>query len=145
MSYDVSFLDLRRYPLWEAIAADGSDQRTTVPQDLADAWQRITPRALELLGDAEVGGNERWLSLDHGPSGLQLGVRGADVMMNVPYWHQGEQAERVMALVRALAVIVEEETGLSAYDPQTGNLLTGSPTQEATEVMNSTAAWVARY
>ncbi|WP_380283694.1 hypothetical protein [Kitasatospora purpeofusca] len=145
MSYDVSFLDLRRYPsVSEAIEA-GEGRSSTVPQELGEAWRRITPRALELLGDAELGGNESWLGIGHGPSGLQLSAYGANVMMNVPYWHQGEEAEKVMALVYGLAAIVEEETGLSAYDPQTGDLLTASRTAEAAAMMNDTAGWLKRY
>ncbi|MFE6868167.1 hypothetical protein ACFVFS_16580 [Kitasatospora sp. NPDC057692] len=145
MSYDVSFLDLRRYPsVSEAIAA-GEGQSSTVPPELTEAWQRITPRALALLGDAETGANEAWLGIGHTPSGLQLSAYGANVLMTVPYWHRGEQAERVMALVYGLAAIVEEETGLSAYDPQTGDLLTASRAPEATAMMNDTAAWLERY
>ncbi|MFB7473561.1 hypothetical protein [Kitasatospora sp. NPDC056184] len=145
MSYDVSFLDLRRYPsVSEAIEAR-EGQSSAVPQELAEAWQRITPRALELLGDAEVGAKASWLGIGHDPSGLQLSAYGAHVSMSVPYWHRGEQAERVMALVYGLAGIVEEETGLSAYDPQTGDLLTASRAPEATAMMNDTATWLEHY
>ncbi|MEW1685777.1 hypothetical protein [Streptomyces sp. NPDC093594] len=47
--------------------------------------------------------------------------------MTVPYWYAKDSAAVVLAQVTALAALVERETGLTAYDPQTGCPLTDAP------------------
>jgi hypothetical protein len=41
-----------------------------------------------------------------------------ELSLSVPYWYDGEQAERIVPLLRDVVTRVEQVTGLTAYDPQ---------------------------
>ncbi len=43
--------------------------------------------------------------------------------VSVPYWPSGEEAAELETHLRAVAAIVEGATGLTAYDPQIGGVL----------------------
>lgn len=54
----------------------------------------------------------------------------------MPYWHAGNEAAFVLDKVSALAAIVENETNLTAYDPQVERLLRETPSQGPVELMS---------
>jgi hypothetical protein len=41
-----------------------------------------------------------------------------ELIVTVPYWYTGSDAERVVEVLGQIAAKVEEATGLTAYDPQ---------------------------
>jgi hypothetical protein len=59
-----------------------------------------------------------WHELDHAETGIQLDFRHGSAGISVPYWTDGDTAAAVLGKVYYLALIVERETGLEAYDPQ---------------------------
>lgn len=54
----------------------------------------------------------------------------------MPYWHAGDDAAVVFGQVSVLAAIVEKETGLTAYDPQTERPLTETPPEDLVGLMS---------
>jgi hypothetical protein len=58
------------------------------------------------------------------------------VTITVPYWHTGDDAAVVLGKVFALSAIVEKETGLTAFDPQTERPLAEMQPQGATGLMS---------
>ncbi|MET9912485.1 hypothetical protein ABZZ74_37855 [Streptomyces sp. NPDC006476] len=53
-----------------------------------------------------------------------------------PYWHAGHDAEVVLDKVFALSAIVEKETGLTAYDPQSERPPADGQPEAATGLMS---------
>ena len=51
-------------------------------------------------------------------TGLQLSMFPGEIGLSVPYWYEGPEAERMTETLRAVARVVEEATGLVAFDPQ---------------------------
>ncbi|MEU9047864.1 MULTISPECIES: hypothetical protein [unclassified Kitasatospora] len=154
MSYEIFFVDLRHHSDWTAaMTAHEGVQDPGVPDELARAWRRIVPRALEILGEAQAEETERWREIRHAGSGLQLSVYGGDVSMQIPYGHEGEQADTFMALAYRLAALVTEETGLTAVDPQTGATIASpqpaagpqTASAQAAGIMAETATWLQHY
>ncbi|MFF7111844.1 hypothetical protein ACFY91_05985 [Streptomyces albogriseolus] len=69
--------------------------------------------------------------LSHPGTGIDLSVFGSEVTITVPYWHAGDDAAVVLGQVSTLAAIVEKETGLTAYDPQTESPLVETPPEDS--------------
>ena len=81
--------------------------------------RRIIPQA-----DLFVGERSRELSDDE--TGIQLAQHGGEISLTVPYWYDGEGADRIVELLVSICGAVEEETGLVGYDPQAdGPFLSG--------------------
>ncbi|HEY7483096.1 MAG TPA: hypothetical protein VH912_01420 [Streptosporangiaceae bacterium] len=121
MSYDVYFLKRQPGQSWEAtlealeeLEPLGESDEPPYSAEFTAAWRRIVAAARERLGDL----TEFDYELDDEVTGIQLAGAPDECGLTVPYWHQGEEAERVMAHVFALAEVVERETGLEGYDPQ---------------------------
>jgi len=138
VSYDILFLSRRYGQSWDDAlkaledAAEADEGDEAIPGHLLDAWERIVPQARDLLGEVEIddeGSTERALS--HDGTGIELYVYGGEVGVTVPYWHTGEGAESVIGRIAALAAVVEKETGLTAYDPQSGHPLDEAPEHAA--------------
>jgi hypothetical protein len=125
VSYDIYFAKRRPDQSWaevleeleEAAEQDEADDLPLTPELIA-AWDRIVPQAQELLGEIELFETGEARSLDHS-SGIQASVYAGEVTITIPYWHRGSEAERLLNLAYALAAVIERETGLEGYDPQT--------------------------
>jgi hypothetical protein len=76
--------------------------------------------------------------LSHSGTGIDLSVFGDEVSITVPYWHTGDDAAVVLGRVSDLAAIVEKETGLTAYDPQTAQPLAETQPEGSIELMSRT-------
>jgi hypothetical protein len=122
VSYDLYFLDLKPGQTWdEAMKSledppSGGDARQAAPPD----WAHVVARARGVLGEVSTYENPPSWELTHEETGIQLGSFGGQWSITVPYWSEGDAAAEVMKKVYALAVMVEEITGLRAYDPQFG-------------------------
>ncbi|CAK7287862.1 hypothetical protein ACNFR7_30630 [Streptomyces sp. RM1] len=107
---------------------EATEDSEPIPTHLLEDRDRIVPQARTLLGEVEITEYEQ-KSRDpsHSDTGIGLCVFGDEVGITVPYWHAGDRAAIVLGQVSALAAIVEKETGLTAYDPQTERPLVGTP------------------
>jgi hypothetical protein len=118
-------------------AEDAAEDSEQIPVRLLEAWDRIVPQARSLLGDVEITEYEQESrDLSHSDTGIDLSVFGDEVSITVPYWHAGNEAAGMVDKVFALAAIVENETRLTAYDPQVERPLRETPPQGPTELMS---------
>ena len=83
-------------------------------------WAHVVARARGVLGEVSTFENPPSWELTHEKTGIQLGSFEGQWSITVPYWSEGDAAAEVMKKVYALAVMVEEITGLRSYDPQLG-------------------------
>jgi hypothetical protein len=126
LSYDVSFI--RRAPgqTWEE--ANDAAEQSVIASDGAPSLSDEARARLNALADRLIAAwpslrkdeLENGVDLDDSDSGFQACLRDGDSGMSLPYWHDGEKANRIMERMRAVARIIEEETGLQAWDPQAG-------------------------
>ncbi|MGX1476114.1 UNVERIFIED_CONTAM: hypothetical protein RKD50_004922 [Streptomyces canus] len=140
MSYDIYFLCRRDGQSWDEVLEameDAAEDSEPIPARLLEAWDRIVPQARGLLGDVEITEYEQESrDLNHTGTGIGLSVFGDEVSITVPYWHAGNEAAVVLDKVFALAAIVENETKLTAYDPQVERPLRETPPQGPAELMS---------
>jgi hypothetical protein len=122
VSYDLYFLDPKPGQTWEEAMESmedppsGGGARQAAPPD----WAHVVARARGVLGEVSTFENPPNWELTHEETGIQLGSFEEQWSITVPYWSEGDAAAEVMKKVYALAVMVEEITGLHAYDPQLG-------------------------
>ncbi|MFI0503311.1 hypothetical protein ACH3WN_10650 [Streptomyces albogriseolus] len=140
MSYDIYFMSRRDGQSWDEVLEameDAAERSEPIPARLFDAWDRIVPQARMLLGEVDITEYEQESrDLSHSGTGIDLSVFGDEVSITVPYWHAGEDAAVVLGKVFALSAIVEKETGLTAYDPQTERPLAEMQPQDAIGLMS---------
>jgi hypothetical protein len=115
MSYDLIFARVAPGQTWRdnLRALDDLAVQEERPLDPA-AWQRIVKRVRELVPEMVDEGNE----LGDEETSIQILCTADEASVQVPYWHTGELARRVVATMYRIAAIVEEETGLTGFDPQ---------------------------
>lgn len=131
MSYDITLVRRRPGQTWEDAleAAEQHEGEPLGPEQLA-RWPRIERRITEILGgDTESVAEDSMVELAHKRTGLQVYLFAAEAGVSYPYWEQ-EDPERFHQQVAAVVAVLEEETGLSAYDPQTGETFDGTPADE---------------
>ncbi len=83
-----------------------------------DLWQRLVPRLREVLPAAEVFDGERNRELTDEASGIHVSLFPGELSLSVPYWYSGPDAERLVGVLRRVASVIENESGRTAYDPQ---------------------------
>jgi hypothetical protein len=126
MSYDIILYRRQPEQTWEeareaeeaAILAQGDEPDPPLTREDLAAWERILRQAREYLDEVTVTEGDFWHELDHAETGIQLGFRHGSAGISVPYWTGGDAAAAVLGKAYYLALIVERETGLEAYDPQ---------------------------
>jgi hypothetical protein len=143
MSYAINFLrcpdglDADQAADWFESYEEPEDEA-----DLSDAdratWTRLVTQAVGLLGGGtdEMSREHAELSWD---SGVLLELWSGEATLSVPYSHLGEAGAAVMQDVWALALLVEDETGLTGFDPQIGDLLSEMDLDTVTEQYRGTA------
>lgn len=149
MSYDIYFLHLQPGQTWdEAIVAmqEMGEQASDGEGGGGDAappqWDDVVTQARALLGEVSIFENPPHWELSHEATGIQLGNHEGEWELSVPYWTEGEAATQVVRNVYGLAMIVEQATGLRAYDAQLDQPvaeLTDSEPQAATGVFDKVA------
>ncbi|GGN63283.1 hypothetical protein GCM10010112_22400 [Actinoplanes lobatus] len=121
MSYDLTFLAKSDDQDWEdALEALEEEQGDDGGSPDRAAWDRIVADAREFLGDVELYEDGSYLELDHEATGIQLSLYAREAGIAVPYWYSGQDAERIVALIYRLGLVVERHTGLAGYDGQVG-------------------------
>lgn len=135
VTYDVHLV--RRLPgrtlleTLEAINADYDPDRdeplvARLTAEHRAAWDRIVRRATEEIGPVDIEEFPSGLTLrTQGAHAFQLKYDGESADISIPYHYAAKEAGAVLAKAYRLARLVEEETGLEGYDPQTD-----SPTAE---------------
>jgi hypothetical protein len=121
VSFDLYFLSREQHQSWDdALAAledSANDERPLAEADLA-LWRRLEAKVREVLPASEVFEGQRNRELSDEGSGIQVSFFPGELSLTVPYWHSGPEAERLIDILRRVASILEEESGLTAYDPQ---------------------------
>ncbi|ROQ32080.1 hypothetical protein EDD98_1052 [Streptomyces sp. PanSC19] len=144
MSYDIYFLSRDEGQPWNDVleaAQATAGNNDPIPAELLEAWQRIVPQARLLLGDVKITEYEQESrDLSHSDTGIDLSVFGDVVSITVPYWHTGDRAATVLSKLFALSALVEKETGLTAYDPQTETPLAETSPQQGRSIMSGVTA-----
>ncbi len=84
----------------------------------AALWKQLEQRVRSILPDLDLFEGERNKELTHEGSGLQLSMFPGEISVTVPYWYEGAEARADAETLRSIASVVEEVTGLTAYDPQ---------------------------
>lgn len=121
-------------PAWEE--PDGSD----VPVDplIAEAAERVKARVVALMPGAEVNEYEDSFGyqvfVPEGGPRLVFGLEPSGADLNLSY---GEGFEEGVALLGDVALAVAEETGLTIYDPQLGQVLTAETIRGAQSPVGS--------
>ncbi|SDK33817.1 hypothetical protein SAMN05428985_103653 [Nocardioides sp. YR527] len=141
MSFDLYFFDLEPGQSWddalksmEAEALRDDDAPMTDAQ--LQIWERIKGAVAPVLPDATEHVTEQSRELTDDASAIQVSVFGDELSITVPYWYQGEEAERLVALLREVARRVEEATGRVAYDPQADAAFLGTGDKSAAVAMS---------
>ncbi len=83
-----------------------------------ELWARLELRLREVLPALELFEGERNRELSDDASGIQVSLFPGELSLTVPYWYSGPDAERLVGVLRRVASIIENESGLIAYDPQ---------------------------
>lgn len=142
MSFDLTFLAPDAPPeesmdeLGQLADDDGErplgSERQAQWEQLAGQVKRIVPNATEVR---ETTAHE----LSDDATGVQLSMNDVEIALSVPYWHSGDQIHDITDLLSAIAFMVEEVTGLRAFDPQSGSWFIGQGDAFAAGTMTSTA------
>jgi hypothetical protein len=122
MSFDLYFLARQPGQSWEDAMAALEDDDLGDVQPLDDAavqtWNRIKGALESVIPDAKEFAGETNRELDDDATGIQVYMFAGELIVTVPYWYTGSDAERVVEVLGQIAAKVEEATGLTAYDPQ---------------------------
>lgn len=121
MSFDLYFLTREAGQSWED-AMEALEENAEIESPLDDAtlamWERVKAGLTDVLPSAEEFVSARSRELTHDATGIQVSIFSSELALTAPYWYTGPGAQRVVAILRAAAVSIEEATGLTAYDPQ---------------------------
>lgn len=126
MAYVVHFLALEPGTDWvdalEAQERAADDLEALTPADGVDIvrpdWWRIASLTCRVLPGAELRRTRRGLTFVDRASGIVLDLAAAEILLSLPYRHDEARALEVLRLAQGIARFVEEETGLTAFDPQ---------------------------
>jgi len=122
VSFDLQFVTRAPGQSWEEAyeALGDAGEPAVLTADRRALWDRLLAELAPLLPEAESVVESEFAELTDEAIGLQLSLFDTEVAISVAYWHSGEEADRVVALLREVAAVVERVTGLTAYDPQAG-------------------------
>jgi hypothetical protein len=122
MSHEVVFLPHILGQTWaQAVAAARTAAREQDPRIVAarfEPWQRLVLKGVEILGPIEEFRGRGQRELLHPVTRLRFTFFGEDGVIALPYWYDGPVARMAAQMAFRFAHAVEEETGLSGYDPQ---------------------------
>lgn len=134
MAYVVHFLALEPGTHWvDALEAQEREQARNgarLGDRLADIvrtdWWRIASMMRRMLPDVELRRTRAGLTFVDRSSGLVLDLEHAEIALSLPFRPDESRALAELSLARRLAAIIEEETGLVAFDVQLGEPFLGS-------------------
>jgi hypothetical protein len=121
VSFDLHFLSLRPGETWDDALArleeSAAEHSALDDADLA-RWDSVQTRVAALLPDAETFRGRTHRELSDDATGIQVSLSHSELGLTVPYWYSGPAAQTLTALLRRVVLAIEDETGLTAYDPQ---------------------------
>jgi len=126
VSYDITLVRRRPGQSWDDAfeAAERQQNAPLRPEQLA-IWPRIERRVAEILGEGtESAVDPTAAELTHMSTGVQVTLFAGEAAVTYPYWEQPDP-ERFHRQVADVVAVVEEETGLSAYDQQSAEAFDG--------------------
>ena len=129
VSFDLYFLSLRPgETLRSALARQEEAAGAQAALDEADLarWDSVQAGVLALLPDAGIFQADAHRELSDDATGVQVSLFHGELSLTVPYWYNGPDAQRLVALMRRVVLAIEEATGLTAYDPQADAPFIGS-------------------
>jgi hypothetical protein len=139
VSFDLYFLSPRPGETWDGamarLEAAATEKAAFDDADLA-RWDSVQARVAVLLPDAETFQGRAHRELSDDATGIQVSLSPGELSLTVPYWYSGPDAQRLTALLRSVVLAIEEETGLTAYDPQAAAPFIGSGDAAAAETFN---------
>ena len=101
------------------LALERSPGRTKpFADDDHELWQKMVARVGQLLPGSEIRSIAGMHELTHAGTGIQFSFVPGGIVLTVPYWYPGAEAERLVRLLQRIARALEADTGLIAYDPQ---------------------------
>ncbi|WP_182908152.1 hypothetical protein [Microbispora sp. H13382] len=101
-------------------------------------------RAAEEMGPVDVEEFPSGLTLrPQGPHAFQLDYDGESAQVFIPYHYAAEEAVAVLTKAYRLARVVEEETGLEGYDPQTDRPTAENDLVSAVTEFTGIVRWIA--
>ncbi|WP_380168843.1 hypothetical protein [Jannaschia sp. R86511] len=121
MSYDILFVPRRPDQSWEDALdeAEGTDVLSVaVPPHRREQWDRIVAALRRRLGEVEESVQDDALEATHVASGLQVSLFPDEAAVTFPYWQRSDVAAFHDQVVDVVG-LVEQQTGLSAWDAQT--------------------------
>jgi hypothetical protein len=129
MSFDLYFVRRPDDDDWDA-AMDGlaANARAEVPATATDRdlWQRVEASIRTVLPDVEASEGDRFSELTDPDTAIQVFLSPGEIALSVPFWYEGEEADRIVELLRRVVGAIEAETGLTAYDPQDDRAFLGA-------------------
>jgi hypothetical protein len=139
VSFDLRFLSLRPGETWDGamarLEAAAAKQAALDDADLG-RWDSVQARVAVLLPGAETFQGPAHRELSDDATGIQVSLFHGELGLAVPYWYSGPDAQRLIALLRSVVLAIEDETGLTAYDPQAAAPFIGSGDAAAAETFN---------
>lgn len=122
MSHQVVFLPHILGQTWaQALAAARTAAREEDPRIVAarlEPWPDLVLHAAQILGQIEEYRGRGQRELVHPVTRLRFTFFGEDGVLALPYWYDGPVARMAATMAFRFARAVEDDTGLSAYDPQ---------------------------
>lgn len=116
----------------EAVA---TEQTALDDADIA-SWDSVRARVAVFLPDAETFQGRAHRQLSDDATGIQISLSPGELSLTVPYWYSGPDAQRLIAVLRSVVLAIEDETGLTAYDPQAAAPFIDRGVAAATETFN---------
>lgn len=146
MSYDIVFFQKSADQTWEE-ALEANEVRamkkepwnSPAPEAVHSEWNRIADLLLECNPGMTKFISNHSLEMTDESTGLQVSLYESEADISIPYQHEGDTAQEIMALARELALILEKETGLIGYNGQIGRRFLDTPrtSQEAEALLSS--------
>lgn len=121
MSFDLYFLSRRAGETWDDAMGRLSelvDSDAPFRADEDELWERLKAELQHYLPGHESSEDERYRELSHHATGMQVAMSPGELVLSVPYWYDGDAADQVIELLRQIVAIIENASGLTAYDPQ---------------------------
>jgi hypothetical protein len=125
VSYDITLVRRRPGQSWDD-AFEHARQHGDVPLRPEQYAQlsRIQRRVTEIVGEIESASDATEAELTDMATGLQVHLFAHEASVTYPYWEQPDP-DLFHRRVAGVVAVVEEETGLSAYDEQSGEAFDG--------------------
>ncbi|MFC3690079.1 hypothetical protein [Aquipuribacter hungaricus] len=126
MSYDILFVPRRPGQTWEA-ALDEAEGRDvlgdTLRPERLEQWERVVASLRQRVGEVEVSVDADTCEASHA-SGLQVSLYPDEASVSFPYTEREDRAAFHDVVVDVVGLL-ERETGLLAWDAQTGEPFDG--------------------